>query len=117
MGYTALEAAWAKYNKAVRELAVLRANVERFLARDPYTVEVRLDPDTGWWIASTRIVEEPPPVLGVQVGCIAHEAYSALNHVTWALGARKLGHARGPVPTARLARVGVQVHQPTALDS
>lgn len=91
MTYTALEAAWAKYNKAARELAALRANIERFLARDPYTVDVALDEVSGWWVARTRIAEEPPPVLGVQVGCMAHEALSSLNHVTWALAVRKLG--------------------------
>src|SRR4051794_335739 len=74
----------------MRELNALRSNIDRFLARNPYIVDCTLEAD-GWWVARTGIIEEPPPVLGVQVGCLAHEAVSALNHVTAALGARKLG--------------------------
>lgn len=92
--YRALEAAWAKYNKASRDLARLHDNRKRFLEQKPYRVDVELEPDTGWWVARTRIVAEPPPVFGVHVGSLAHQLYSALNHVTYALAVRELGEAK-----------------------
>lgn len=88
--YPALEAAWAKYNKAARDLGVLHANARRFYEREPYRVVVDQDED-GWHVVRVELREEPPPVFGVLVGSVAHQAYSALNHVAWELVVRNLG--------------------------
>jgi hypothetical protein len=38
-----------------------------------------------------EVSEEPPPVFGVLVGSVAHQLYSALNHVAYALGVDHVG--------------------------
>jgi hypothetical protein len=91
--YPPLEAAWAKYNRAARDLGTLTSNEHVFFGRQPYRVDVAYDGQTDWHIARTRIIEEPPPVFGVLVGSAAHQAYSALNHVTYALAVQHLGAA------------------------
>jgi hypothetical protein len=99
--FGALDAAWAKYNRAARDLRVLHENVTRFLAREPYSLDVHFDRESGWHVVRMRIREEPPPVLGVVVGSIAHQAYSALNHVTWELAVRNLGYDQASEPRVR----------------
>jgi hypothetical protein len=98
--YNTLEAAWAKYNRAARDLGVLHDNAKRFLKREPFRFEVELERD-GWHVVRLHIREEPPPVLGVLVGSIAHQVYSALNHVTWALVVRNIGEAGALEPRIR----------------
>jgi hypothetical protein len=91
---SALEAAWAKYQRACEDLKTLDADTRRFLDREPYRAAVKFEPETGWHIAHIRILEEPPPTLSVHVGSLAYQCYSALNHVVWQLVVRKVGKKR-----------------------
>lgn len=91
---SALEGAWAKYQHARRDLEALDQAVAAFLQTQPYRVEIRLDAESGWHEAYLRIREEPPAALSVHVGSMAHQCYSALNHVVWRLVERKIGSRR-----------------------
>lgn len=99
--YLALEAAWAKYARAMEDLQALHKDTRRFLNAKPYGVGVKFEPKSGWYVAHTRIAQEPPPALSVLVGSIAHQCYSALNHVTWELVARKIGKNIAEQPEIR----------------
>lgn len=90
----AFEGALAKLNRAEEHFATFEIEREMFFKRDPYRIEVELDLDTGWHIATFRIVEEPPALLSVLLGELAYETLSALNHLTWELAARKKGRHR-----------------------
>jgi hypothetical protein len=72
MSYPPLEAAWARFNRAAKDRRRLHENIELCLAKRPYGVDAECDPKSGWWVARTHIVEEPPPVLGGLVGSVAH---------------------------------------------
>jgi hypothetical protein len=100
---SALEAAWAKFQRAQQDLAALDRDVERFLESQPYRVEVRFDADSGWHVAHLRILAEPPAALSVHVGSLAHQCYSALNHVVWRLVERKMGTKRAEARKLRVA--------------
>jgi hypothetical protein len=89
-----LQGAWAKYDRAVEDLAALNDEARRFLDTKPYGVDIEFEEKTGWYSAHSSIREEPPPRLGVLVGAIAHQCLSTLNHVVWALAVRKLGDKR-----------------------
>jgi hypothetical protein len=67
-----LDAAWAKYTHAVKDHFALRDNVDRFLKRNPYRIVVDSETDPGWHVVRTQIIEEPPPMFGVQIGSMAH---------------------------------------------
>lgn len=96
----AFEAAWGKYNRAARDLGRLHDNARRFFAREPYRLDV--EPDGGASaVVRVRIREDPPPIFGVLVGSVAHQANSALNHVTWALAVRNLGEVEASKPRIR----------------
>jgi hypothetical protein len=103
VAYPTLEAAWAKCNRATRDLRVLHDNAGRFLNDKPYRLAIELDPHSGWWLIRTQIVQEPPPVLGALVGSMAHQLYSALNHITWGLTVRKLGAKKAEAKRKRVA--------------
>ena len=91
---SALEAAWAKHQRALHDLAALDEAVSRFLESGPYRVEVAFDAGSGWHVAKLRIGAEPPAALSVYVGALAHQCYSAINHVVWRLVERKMGARR-----------------------
>lgn len=91
---SALEGAWAKHQHALRDLETLDQAVAAYFATQPYSVEIRFHAASGWHTAYLRIRTEPPAPLSVHVGSMAHQCYSALNHVVWRLVERKIGATR-----------------------
>lgn len=100
---SALEAARAKLQRARQDLTTLDQDVARFFGSEPYRIEVQFDTDSGWYIAYLRIQTEPPAALSVHVGAMAHQCYSALNHVVWKLVVRKIGLRRAEQNRMRIA--------------
>jgi len=47
-----LQGAWAKYDRAVKDLATLNDQAVRFLDTQPYGVAVEFEEETGWYVAS-----------------------------------------------------------------
>lgn len=92
--HPALEAAYAKRDRAREHLETLEMEADEFLGGYPYRVSVDLDAERRWYIASVEVIEEPPPRLSILLGEIAYECISALNHLVWELAARKQGRKR-----------------------
>jgi len=92
--HPALEAAYAKRDRAREHLETLELEADEFLRGYPYRVGIEIDPEITWYTAYLKIVKEPPPRLSVLVGEIAYECLSALNHLVWELAARKQGRKR-----------------------
>jgi hypothetical protein len=92
--HPALEAAYAKRDRAREHLDTLEDEADEFMRGYPYRIAVKVDPDSGWYTARLKIEEEPPPRLGILVGEVAYECISALNHLVWELAARKQGRNR-----------------------
>lgn len=92
--HPALEAAYAKRDRAREHLEALEMEADEFLGGYPYRVSVDLDAERRWYVASAKIIEEPSPRFSVLLGEIAYECISALNHLVWELAARKQGRKR-----------------------
>ena len=95
----ALVASGEKLRRASEHLDAVASEIVAFRNRNPYRITVQFERDTGWWVATARISEEPGPRLSVLVGEVAYAHLSALNHLVWELAARKVG--RRKVSTAR----------------
>jgi hypothetical protein len=92
--HPALEAAYAKRDRAREHLETLEDEADEFLRGYPYRVGIEIDAESRWYTAYLKVVEEPPPRLGILVGEIAYECLSALNHLVWELAARKNGRRK-----------------------
>jgi hypothetical protein len=92
--HPALEAAYAKRDRAREHLETLEDEADEFLRGYPYRVGIEIDVESRWYTAYLKVVEEPPPRFGILVGEIAYECLSALNHLVWELAARKQGRVK-----------------------
>lgn len=75
----------SKVERAHRQLRELRTEVKQFLDRQPYGLTIDLDDQTRQMTARTVIRESCPQMWSVQIGEIAHNLRSALDHLVWQL--------------------------------
>lgn len=83
--WSALAGPEAKLDRAIEQLKTLKAQADRFVETQPYTVTVQFEPEAGCYV--TRFWGRRPVPLesSILVGEIVHNLRSALEHVAWLL--------------------------------
>lgn len=92
--HPSLKAAQAKLALATEHLQTFKTEVSRVEESSPYRLTVDFNAQSGWWVATADVSDEPGPDLGVLIGAIAYQCLSALNILVWELAARKVGSRR-----------------------
>lgn len=75
----------AKIERANEQVLALEAQIQEFLAADPYVVRPEYDARNGEDLYRAHVLREPPPRISVIVGEVVHDLRSALDHLAWQL--------------------------------
>ena len=76
----------------------LKSLIDAFFDSNPYEFYSQFDRQASAWLIRVKVLEEPPPMLGIIVGDIVHNIRSALDH----LACQFVLHS-GNQPTTRTA--------------
>lgn len=81
-----LEGPRLKIERAKKHIRELDVEVQRFLARDPYSITRQDDSETGKKSAPiVNVREDPPPCVALLAGDAVHNLRSALDLLVWQL--------------------------------
>jgi hypothetical protein len=75
----------AKLDRAIEQLETVKAQAERFVETQPYTVAVQYEAKAGCFVTRFWARRAVPLETSILVGEIVHNLRSALEHVAWLL--------------------------------
>lgn len=74
-----------KFDKAKRDFRAVQAEIGQFIESDPVRVLTEFESDTGRTVFRAQVVNEPPQRWMIEVGTIAYQLRSALDHLVYHL--------------------------------
>ena len=75
----------AKLDRAIEQLETLKAQADRFVETQPYTITVQYEAEAGCYVVRFRGRRGVPLESSILVGETVHNLRSALEHVAWLL--------------------------------
>ncbi len=88
-----------KLARADKHLHALDRAIKDFVDYEPYEIEAKFDPDSGYYIFRVESHEDPAAEFSVIIGDVLSNLRSALDHLAFALNLRG-----GPLPNPKVSQ-------------
>jgi hypothetical protein len=86
----------AKFHHAMQQMKALEADMDAWIATDPYTVDVHVDAQTGERVGIAMLREQPKAQWALDIGDCLYGFRSSLDHLAFELAEH---HTGTPLPT------------------